>query len=236
MYLKKLKILSWNTRGLGDVKKCNVVKNVIRRSRCDIVCIQETKWSRFEFAYAANVLPNFFNRSCVFIDAQNAAGGVFIAWKHAYTLQNSFTTRHTCTVVLKHPSTGSNFAVTTVYGSSRDEEKEEFIREVSNLANHISIPWIMSGDFNLVRWLVDRSGNMRGFGLMFEFNDLIRELQLIDVQLQNRDYTWSNKQPVPIFSKLDRCFLSSDWALMYPIITLTALEIIVSDHVPLLYT
>ncbi|XP_078178587.1 uncharacterized protein LOC144572790 [Carex rostrata] len=75
---------------------------------------------------------------------------------------------------------------------------------------------------------------MRGFGLMFQFNDLIRELQLIDVQLQNRDYTWSNMQPVPIFSKLDRCFLTSDWAMMYPIITLTALETIVSDHVPLL--
>lgn len=69
---------------------------------------------------------------------------------------------------------------------------------------------------------------------MSEFNDLIRDLQLIDVPLLNRDYTWCNKQPAPLFSKLDRCLLSPEWALMFPSITLTAMEMIVSDHVPLL--
>ena len=137
MYLKKIKVLSWNVRGLGDVNKCNVVKNVIRRSRCDIVCIQETKWNKTEFVYLASVLPNFFQRSCVVIDAQGAAGGVLIAWKHAYILMNSFTTKHTCTVVLKQPSTGTLFAVTSVYGPSREDRKHEFIQELRCLADFI---------------------------------------------------------------------------------------------------
>lgn len=198
------------------------------------MCIQETKWNKAEFVYLASVLPNFFQRSCVVIDAQGAAGGVLIAWKHAYILMNSFTTKHTCTVVLKQPSTGTLFAVTSVYGPSREDKKQEFIQELRCLADLIEVPWIMCGDFNLVRWLIDRSGSMRNFGLMFEFNDLIRDLQLLDVVLENRDYTWSNKQPAPVFSKLDRCFITTEWALMYPVITLTALETIVSDHVPIL--
>lgn len=39
---------------------------------------------------------------------------------------------------------------------------------------------------------------------MCSFNDLIRYLGIIDVNLENRDFTWSNKRPAPVFSKLDR--------------------------------
>lgn len=79
-------------------------------------------------------------------------------------------------------------------------------------------------------------GSNERFDHMFQFNDLIRDLQLMEVPLQNRDFTWTNKQPAPIMSKLDRVFLTPDWALKYPVITLTALEMIVSDHVPLMLT
>lgn len=74
MNITKIKFLSWNVRGLNDVEKSNVVKNVIRRSRCDIVCMQETKLNKFEFSHASNVLPNFFSRRCVVLDASNCAG------------------------------------------------------------------------------------------------------------------------------------------------------------------
>lgn len=59
---------------------------------------------------------------------------------------------------------------------------------------------------------------------------------MIDNTLRNRSYTWSSKRPVPSFSKLDRVFTSADWHTDYPVITLEALEMVVSDHVPLLLT
>lgn len=104
MYKKKIRVMCWTVRGLGDVKNCDVVKNIIRRSRCDIVCLQDTKWNKFDFAYISCVLPSFFHRGVFWVDANNLAGGIFIAWKHAYTLINSFATRHTCTVVLQQAS------------------------------------------------------------------------------------------------------------------------------------
>ena len=94
--------------------------------------------------------------------------------------------------------------------------------------------WIIAGDFNLVRWMVDRTGNFQGFGLMDSFNDFITRAGLIDVQLKNRSYTWSSKRPMPSFSKLDRVLISPDWTTTYPVISLQALEMVVSDHVPLL--
>ena len=68
---------------------------------------------------------------------------------------------------------------------------------------------------------------------MDSFNEFIRDAGLIDVQLKNRKYTWSSKRPEPTFSKLDRVLTTVEWTLSYPIITLEALELVVSDHVPL---
>lgn len=126
--------------------------------------------------------------------------------------------------------------VTNVYGPSRDEEKEAFIHELRTLTDHVSHPWLLVGDFNLVRWLVDRSGDMRNFGLMSEFNDLMMDSALIDVPLRNRSFTWSNKRPQPTFSKIDRVFVTHDLSVYFPSILLSALEVVVSDHAPLLLT
>ena len=39
----KIKILSWNVRGVNDSDKRKVIKNLIRTNRVDLVCLQETK-------------------------------------------------------------------------------------------------------------------------------------------------------------------------------------------------
>ena len=39
----KLKIISWNVRGVNDPDKRKVIKNFIRTHRVDLVCLQETK-------------------------------------------------------------------------------------------------------------------------------------------------------------------------------------------------
>jgi hypothetical protein len=107
-------------------------------------------------------------------------------------------------------ATGKRVLITNVYGPSREEEKRDFITELRSLAVQISHPWILLGDFNLIRWLVDRSDDMRSFGLMSEVNDFIMDLELIDVPLQNRSFTWSNKRADPTFSKIDWVFITHD--------------------------
>jgi hypothetical protein len=92
----------------------------------------------------------------------------------------------------------------------------------------------LGGDFNMVLWLVDRSGDMRGLSLMCSFNDLIRDIEVVDVHLKNRIFTYSSKRLQPSLSKLDRIFISTEIATIFPLISLEALEMTVSDHSPLL--
>ena len=42
----KLKILSWNVRGVNDVSKRKVIKALIRSQKADMVCLQETKMQK----------------------------------------------------------------------------------------------------------------------------------------------------------------------------------------------
>lgn len=101
MNYKKIKILSWNVRGLGSDDKCAVVRDVIRTSRCDVLFLQETKCSHGDCAYFSRVLPTFFDERCVTLDARNTAGGCMIAWKFFFTFLSAWVTKHTLSVLLK---------------------------------------------------------------------------------------------------------------------------------------
>lgn len=208
MNWKKIKVLNWNVRGLGSVRKVNVVRDVIRTSRCDVVCLQETKCNSYDLNLYMSLLPSFFEPNCVALHAIGTAGGCLVAWKREFELLSSWATRHTVTAILQRTTTGDIIAVTSVYGPSQDDLKIPFIGELKNLADAIDKPWIMAGDFNIVRWLIDHSADYRGMDIMCLFNDLVRETGLIDNQLKNRIYNWSSKRPQPVFSKLDRVFTS----------------------------
>lgn len=109
-----------------------------------------------------------------------------------------------------------------------------FIQEIRNLASLVQHPWILGGDFNLVRWLTDRSSDLSSFRLMSLFNDLVQDLELIDIPLKNRRYTWCSNRPQPSHSRLDRIFVAPELSLQFTMLSLNALEILVSDHAPLL--
>lgn len=175
MNYKKITILSWNCRGLGILEKCNVVREIIRSSRCDVCMLQETKINEFSLNYMLPFLPSYFNQKCVFNVADRSKGGILIAWKNNYELLNSWSTPHTVTVTLFNISSGSTTTYTVAYGpSSSDELRGRFIEELNELPKLIQTPWILVGDFNLVRWLIDRTGDLRCSPLMDLFNDFIQ--------------------------------------------------------------
>ena len=198
--------------------------------------LQETKWNDYDLIYYLRTLPSFFNRTCVVSHAHNSAGGLLIAWKHGFQALNSWVTRNSVSVLLKQTNSGASLLITNVYGPSTDQLKPAFINEIRSLSSMVNDPWILGGDFNLVRWLIDRSGSQRSFTLMSLFNDLISELELIDIPLQNRRYTWCSNRPEPSHSKIDRILVAPEISLQFPLISLQAMEVLVSDHAPMLLT
>lgn len=236
MFIKKFSLLSWNVRGLGSDEKCNIVRNTIKSARSDVVLLQETKCSKVDCFFLSKILPNYFDSETVFNLAIHTSGGILIAWRRSFRLLRAWSTKHAVTAVLLHVNYGNEIIVTNVYGPTDDDLKPQFILELRAIAQMVDKPWILAGDFNQVRWIVDRSAANRSFNLMDLYNDFIMDTELVDVPLRNRTYTWSNKRPQPVFSRIDRVFTTNEWAATYPMVTLEAREVVVSDHAPLILT
>lgn len=98
----------------------------------------------------------------------------------------------------------------------------------------ISGPWILLGDFNLVRGAADKNNGQLNAPLATTFNDYIQRLGVTEVQLSDRLYTWSNLQAHPILAKLDRVFTNNDLNYAFPFTYLSSLPKPTSDHTPLL--
>lgn len=153
---KKFSVLSWNFRGLGSLEKCLVVRNVIKSRRCDVVCLQETKWNSYNLHYFLAVFPSYFDHQGAYICANNSSGGCVITWKRNYKLLSSWSTAHTITVVLQQYNSGVIFAITNVYRpSSNDHQKKDFLFELHRLSSLINYPWILAGNFKTGK---DREG------------------------------------------------------------------------------
>jgi len=228
-------VVFWNVRGLGDSDKCNLVRRVFLDARPNIVCIQESKLAEIDAFKAKTFLPTSLSNSFVLSPAAGTHGGLVTAWDPTiFTLQSHFLKPYTLTTVFTCNASNLDFTVTNTYGPADHTASASFLQHLRDLHPIINGPWILLGDFNLVRCPSDKNNGQINSNLATAFNDTIHDLLIEEVVLSDRLYTWSNKQPFPILAKLDRALTNNELNLIFPLTCLTSLPQPTSDHTPLL--
>lgn len=81
-----------------------------------------------------------------------------------------------------------------------------FFVELNSLQPLVSGPWLLFGDFNLIRSPDEKNNDNFRHSLAARFNDVIDQLSLLELPLLDRLFTWSNKQESPVLARLDRAF------------------------------
>ena len=71
--------------------------------------------------------------------------------------------------------------------------------------------WCIWGDFNEVRNIGKRNGCVRRDRGMRDFNDFIECLEVVDLPLLGRKFTWGESQKGDKWSRLDRFLLHYEW-------------------------
>ncbi|KAF0891034.1 hypothetical protein E2562_005127 [Oryza meyeriana var. granulata] len=98
--------------------------------------------------------------------------------------------------------------------SYEDGDKEEFLEEMREIKPQQTLPWIIMGDFNIIYEARDKSNLNLNRRLKGRVRATINNLELKDIKLQNRRFTWTNEQQNTILCKLDRmmCIAEADIA------------------------
>lgn len=118
-----------------------------------------------------------------------------------------------------------------MYGPQGDAEKLLFLQELRHVKQAVSDNWLLIGDFNMILSAEDKSNANLNRRIMGAFRNLVNDLELKELQIKGRKFTWSNDTTQ---TRIDRAFCSIEWDLMLPNCALTAQSSSVSDHCPLL--
>ena len=111
----KIKILSWNVRGVNDSEKRKVIKNLIRTNRVDLVCLQETKVQEMNVDMVRSLgVGRFLNWTA--LNAKGSAGGILLYWDKRRISMVSMVGSFSVSCLFKMAEDGFQWAFTGVYG------------------------------------------------------------------------------------------------------------------------
>lgn len=96
-------------------------------------------------------------------------------------------------------------------------------------------PTLIRGDFNMVRYNIDKSNGRVDNKWCDKFNAWIEIWSLLEIKLGNRQFTWANNQADLIMSTIDMVFYSTNVDRLFPLSSIQALRRLGSDHTPILW-
>ena len=170
-----MKIISWNTRGLGSRKKRRVVKDFLRTEKPDVVMIQETKKAECNRRFVGNVWTAR-NKEWAALPACGALGGVLVIWD-SKKLHSEEVVLGSFSVSVKFAVDGSEqFWLSAVYGPNSTTLRKDFWVELSDIFGLSSPCWCVGGDFNVIRRCSEKLGGARLTPSMKDLDDFIRDL------------------------------------------------------------
>lgn len=101
--------------------------------------------------------------------------------------------------------------IANVYGPCGVADRRSLRETLCNLRSHFTSPWCLGGDLNEVRNSEERQGCSNRDRGMRDLNKFIDDMELMDLQLLGRSFTWSNSQDEEKWSKIDRFILHLEW-------------------------
>jgi hypothetical protein len=115
------------------------------------------------------------------------------------------------------------------------DRKSQFLSELVRVCSKENIPIIIGGDFNIIRRPDEKNNDNYNDRWSFLFNAIIDTLNLRELELTGRKFTWANHHQNQTFEKLDRILVCTDFESKYPVMTVQVLSREISDHTPLFY-
>jgi hypothetical protein len=96
-------------------------------------------------------------------------------------------------------------ALVALYGPAQDDQKEKFLAEMVNMCSHGNLPIMIGGAFNFMRSSEEKNNDRFNSWWPFHFNAIIDGLNLRELEMSGRKYTWANNLLSPLLKNWIMC-------------------------------
>lgn len=144
--------------------------------------------------------------------------------------------QYSVTATIKRKADNGTWTMTGVYGPQGDPEKMLFLDEIRTVRQQTLDKWMILGDFNLIYRSCNKNNSWVNHRLMNRFRWVLDELELKELHLHGRHFTWTSETDNPTMTKIDHVFCTREWELDHPDCYLQAIGSSVSDHCPMILT
>jgi hypothetical protein len=158
-----------------------------------VVCFLETKLQVVTRDTVDRCLGRDFD-SFFFLPTVGTRGGILLAWNSSVVSLSKphYSNNAIMARVGAHGDVGWLF--TGVYGPQSEVDKCVFLQETRDIRDlHLGL-WAVAGDFNLIVDPADKNNTNLNRRMMRKFRCLLTEMELKELYLNGRRYTWSNEQ------------------------------------------
>ena len=229
-----MKAIIWNIRGLRKKSRVRQLRELIQSEDAEVVGIHETIKKDFSDRELESLAPRG-GFSWRWTPARGHSGGILLGVKEdVLHIKNWESNEFYVGATIRHRLLNIRWDFITVYGPADHNHSADFLDSLTNRCETATLPYLLGGDFNLIRCNADKSSGVGDARLMDMFNNFIEKFELRELHRGGSKYTWTNKQEVPIQSNIDRVLVSTEWEEKFPLATLTSLTRLGSDHNPLL--
>ncbi|XP_074271275.1 uncharacterized protein LOC141595203 [Silene latifolia] len=228
-----MKIFSWNVRGLRSTDSSIIpyIRWSVRYYDASIVFLQETKCSLADSVCKTSSLnlPHFCDT-----DALGLNGGLLLLWDDRSDILPLIADPHFILCKVVNRASNNVWFALFLYAESSNASRASFWKDMKALCSSYS-PLYMIGDFNQVEHHYDKLGGSSNITRWKSFLDWRINIPLSELSYSGPNFTWANKRDSSslILERLDRCYASQDWILLFPDAHLQNLNLFLSDHAPI---
>jgi exonuclease III len=224
----------WNSDGFGDTAKHSLIKETMKEQKLDFIVISETGRPSFSAPFLSNLAAGM-DYSWFCLPPRGRSGGILAGINNASLMVTKVISGHFCVKFhLKIKQDNFKWALVAVYGAAQDRHKSSFLAELVRICENETLPLLVGGDFNIIRRKEEKNNENFHARWPFIFNAIIESLDLREIALSGRQFTWANRRTTPTYEKLDRILARGEVEQKFPLLSVRALTRSGSDHTPLL--
>ncbi|KAK4254647.1 hypothetical protein QN277_010000 [Acacia crassicarpa] len=202
---------------------------MIKKFRPSIIFLMETKMCAGKVTKIR--MKCGFSHELV-VEPRGLTGGLTVWWLDNISLTVLFKSQNIIHVAAESDSFSTPKLISFVYGPPKEGERRLVWNSLRRWASSVEDPWLVMGDFNdLLSQAEKEGGNPRSLRKIINFQSLLSDCNLPDLEFKGSKYTWCNKRPSGIVrERLDRALGNGSFRDTFEKALVFHIEPVGSDH------